>query len=357
MLAFQAPPEAVTIPVTRKGKIPGRMSLRQRCHPPMPKTLAASFRSVGIAMAPAITLNSMYHCVPSSNKTMEPNPSPPPRRIRTSNTTGNKAVAGTEAAICASGWAIRASLGLNSDGDDDPRFRSLLDTTLEIVEEEVGTLRRLVGDFSSFARLPHAELKDADLGEFLRECSQQSAALEDAVDEEAAPESMLGHDVEVAWDVPAEPLPAAIDRQMLRRVLVNLVRNGVQGHPRRAEAEGQRQGPGSARARARQRAEGRRLARHRRGGRRAGHPNRRERVFDPYFATKVDGTGLGLRDRQEIVVEHGGSIDAGVSERLGGARFVIRLPGARTLALATAREALERASLKDVTELAAPSAR
>ena len=42
---------------------------------------------------------------------------------------------------------------------DDPRFRALLDTTLEIVEEEVGTLRRLVGNFSSFARLPHAELK------------------------------------------------------------------------------------------------------------------------------------------------------------------------------------------------------
>ncbi len=42
---------------------------------------------------------------------------------------------------------------------EDKRFRALLDTTLEIVEEEVGTLRRLVGNFSSFARLPHAELE------------------------------------------------------------------------------------------------------------------------------------------------------------------------------------------------------
>ena len=61
---------------------------------------------------------------------------------------------------------------------DDPRFRTLLDTTLEIVEEEVGTLRRLVGDFSNFARLPHAELLHADLREFLRECSEQLGHLE-----------------------------------------------------------------------------------------------------------------------------------------------------------------------------------
>ena len=234
---------------------------------------------------------------------------------------------------------------------DDPRFRSLLDATLEIVEEEVGTLRRLVGDFSSFARLPHAELKDADLGEFLRECSQQSAALEDAVDEEAAPESMLGHDVEVAWDVPAEPLPAAIDRQMLRRVLVNLVRNGVQAirDAQKPKDSGKVPAPhGHVRVSARKDGDWLAIDVEDDG---PGIPGiRRERVFDPYFTTKVDGTGLGLAIVKKIVVEHGGSIDAGVSERLGGARFVIRLPGARTLALATAREALERASLKDVTE-------
>src|ERR1019366_2873909 len=53
-------------------------------------------------------------------------------------------------------------------GGESPKFRALLDTTLEIVEEEVGTLRRLVGNFSSFARLPHAELREASLRDFLR---------------------------------------------------------------------------------------------------------------------------------------------------------------------------------------------
>ena len=63
-------------------------------------------------MAPAITLNRMYHCVPSSSSTIDPSPRPPPIRMSTSSTMGNSAVAGTEAAICASGCAMRASLGL-----------------------------------------------------------------------------------------------------------------------------------------------------------------------------------------------------------------------------------------------------
>ena len=65
--------------------------------------LQTSFRSVGIALAPAITLNKMYHCVPSISKTMDPIPSPPPTRIRNNMTIGNKAVAGTDAATCAIG--------------------------------------------------------------------------------------------------------------------------------------------------------------------------------------------------------------------------------------------------------------
>ena len=66
-----------------------------------------------MALAPAITLNKMYHCVPSNSKTIEAIPNPPPTRIRSNNTIGNKAGAGTEAAICARGWAMAESLGLS----------------------------------------------------------------------------------------------------------------------------------------------------------------------------------------------------------------------------------------------------
>src|SRR5271165_6687753 len=77
MLAFHAPPDAVTIPVTKYGKIPGKIKCRQRSMELKRKTFAASFKSVGIAIAPAITLNRMYHCVPSSIKAIAAISTPP----------------------------------------------------------------------------------------------------------------------------------------------------------------------------------------------------------------------------------------------------------------------------------------
>ncbi len=49
------------------------------------------------------------------------------------------------------------------------------------------------------------------------------------------------------------------------------------------------------------------------------------RIFDPFFTTRERGTGLGLAVVQAVVLGHGGSLRADVSD-LGGARFEIRLP-------------------------------
>ncbi len=240
-------------------------------------------------------------------------------------------------------------------GGEDPRYRQLLDTTLEIVEEEVGTLRRLVGNFSNFARLPHAELAPANLDDFLRDCQNRLGHLEDPSlgEGSADAEPLASHNVEIEWEVPEQPIRVAIDRQMLRRVVVNLVRNAVQairdararksspelapegevlGHvivSARADGDGARidvedDGPGIAEA-------------------------SRGRIFDPYFTTKADGTGLGLAIVKKIVVEHGGEIEASASPRLRGARFTVRLPGTQILEIAdAAKEARDRARKQGV---------
>jgi two-component system, NtrC family, nitrogen regulation sensor histidine kinase NtrY len=198
---------------------------------------------------------------------------------------------------------------------EDAGYQKLLDTTRDIVVEEVASLRRLVTEFSAFARLPQAELAKGDLAAFLAE---QEPRLAHEIDESTT----------LRFTIEAEEIPVAFDRTLLYRVLHNLVANAAQasdsGEPTvemRARIDGTRavitvddDGPGI-------------------------EPERRNSVFDPYVTTKADGTGLGLTIVKKIIIDHGGVIDVATSP-LGGARFRIELPlvgtGASEAALARA---------------------
>ncbi|MES1179394.1 MAG: ATP-binding protein [Myxococcales bacterium] len=216
----------------------------------------------------------------------------------------------------------------------DPDYQRLVDTTLEVVEDEVGTLRRLVSEFSDFARLPQASLERADLAEFLREQAGRFGlrngdrdSSENALDELLS----LGQatDIAVEFDVPTGPCEALIDHQMLRRVLFNLVRNAAQALVNPSA------GSGRIVVRLAQEGEFWNLDVEDNG---PGIPAElRETVFDPYVTTKDDGTGLGLSIVKKVVIEHGGSIRAGESS-LGGARLRVRLP---VLGTRAAERALE----------------
>jgi nitrogen fixation/metabolism regulation signal transduction histidine kinase len=190
---------------------------------------------------------------------------------------------------------------------DDPEFRRQLDEALSIVKDEVATLRRLVSEFSDFARLPEAQLEPADLNDFLRDVSRSLEAL-----------SELGPDarVTVRWQPADAPLPVRIDAMMLKRCLDNLVRNAIQAlrddpeggrvevsasrRDKRAEIEVADSGPGIP-------------------------VETRQFVFDPYYTTKSDGTGLGLAIVKKVILEHGGEITCSDSN-MGGVSFVISVP-------------------------------
>jgi two-component system, NtrC family, nitrogen regulation sensor histidine kinase NtrY len=211
---------------------------------------------------------------------------------------------------------------------DDPAFRRILDTTFEVVEEEVGSLRRLVGEFSGFARLPRAALVPGDLGAFLREQATHFAAA-DGDDGDRA----LFAGVDLSFDVPDAPMPALLDEEMLHRALSNILRNAAQAI---RDAKKGKKGKVAVAARA--------------GGSSyvitldddgPGIPEEvGQALFDPYVTTKRDGTGLGLSIVKKIVVDHGGSIEAGRGP-LGGARLRITLPTAESAEARAAREAGE----------------
>ncbi len=193
----------------------------------------------------------------------------------------------------------------------DAAYRKALDATLEVVEAEVGTLRRLVSEFSSFARLPRPLLEASDLAAFLREQSELPLLVEDGAESEALPR------VDIAFDLPKGECPASLDRQMLRRVLINLLRNSAHAIRDQGRSSGRiavrlhrngdywlldvdDDGPGVP-------------------------PEERARIFDPYVTSKADGTGLGLAIVKKVVVEHGGIISA-MNGSLGGARMRLTIP-------------------------------
>ena len=193
-------------------------------------------------------------------------------------------------------------------------YKKLLDTTLEVVEDEVGTLRRLVGEFSDFARLPHAELERADMALYLRELADRPLFADE--ERRTDPEAGLGEAIDIAFDIPEGSAFVEFDRQMLRRVLINLVRNAMQAIGRTG---------GSGKVIVRLGTDGGDVVLDVEDSGPGISEDLREAVFDPYVTTRTDGTGLGLAIVKKIVVEHGGSISASRSE-LGGAKLRVRFP-------------------------------
>jgi two-component system, NtrC family, nitrogen regulation sensor histidine kinase NtrY len=200
----------------------------------------------------------------------------------------------------------------------DAGYQQLLRTTVDIVVEEVTGLRRLVGEFAEFARLPRAQLEPGDLGRTLRE---QLERMERAELAEALKEAPIPVKLEI--ELPEGELPVAFDKELLYRVMVNLVVNAAQAIAGAEPPASGERAPGTVRLRARRAGEQVEIDLDDNGP--GIDPALGSKVFDPYRTTKKDGTGLGLTIVKKIVMEHGGQIDVSASE-LGGARFHMVLP-------------------------------
>ncbi|WP_438043920.1 sensor histidine kinase [Sorangium sp. So ce128] len=130
--------------------------------------------------------------------------------------------------------------------------------------------------------------------------------------------------------VDAEPSFINVDPLRIRQVIVNLVTNAREATSGTSEGD-------EILVRGRRQDEGYRIEVLDRG---AGIPEEaRERLFEPFFTTRRDGTGLGLAVCYGLVTAHGGTIRAEPRPG-GGSQFVIDLPG---VLIEEARESQVRA--------------
>ena len=192
---------------------------------------------------------------------------------------------------------------VSSYKDESPRYRRLLTDTEEIVTEEIANLRRLVDAFRTLGQLPRVAAKPL--------------ALADVVEDLHKDPMLIDH---LQLEPPEQPVMIRGDRLLLRRVLTNLVENGVH-----AAQDAGRDGQVVIRWRPEHDPERVRLTVDDNG---PGVPeNRRDKIFEPYITHKEQGTGLGLTISKKIALEHGGSLSlARESSTLGGARFILILP-------------------------------
>jgi two-component system nitrogen regulation sensor histidine kinase NtrY len=200
------------------------------------------------------------------------------------------------------------------EGEDLRRFESYAD----MIVRQAGDIRRMVDEFSRFARMPAPELERHDLGAVLREAMMLQSA-----DEE-------GGVVFELRDPVGEPRPVRCDRGMIGQALTNLLKNAREAVEARREAE-----PGSDAGRvAAQAVWGPESVEIRVIDDGVGLPETgRARLLEPYVTTRAKGTGLGLAITRKIAEEHGGTLaldDAPADFADGrGASATLTLPAPR----------------------------
>jgi two-component system nitrogen regulation sensor histidine kinase NtrY len=161
----------------------------------------------------------------------------------------------------------------------------------ETIVRQVGDLRRMVDEFSNFARMPKPVFREENIHDIAR------AAL--FLHEVAHPGISFSIDPAVA------DIRLVCDRRQLGQALTNVVKNAVEAiEARRNRGE---QNPDGDRIDLTIRRDGEQLVLDLTDTG-VGLPQDRERLTEPYMTTRIRGTGLGLAIVKKIVEEHLGEI-------------------------------------------------
>jgi len=181
----------------------------------------------------------------------------------------------------------------------------LFDDLTNTIVRQVGDLRKMVDEFSSFARLPKPVFRSEDAIDLVR----QALFLQEV----AHPEIDFGFSTDLE-----SPSLIACDRHQVGQAMTNIVKNAVEAVATKAAAsEPDYRGKISVTLKG--------------DDQRVtvivddngvGLPEERERIVEPYVTTRDKGTGLGLAIVNKIVDEHGGELVFSNSDA-GGTRVTL----------------------------------
>jgi two-component system nitrogen regulation sensor histidine kinase NtrY len=168
--------------------------------------------------------------------------------------------------------------------------RTIFDQCTDTIVRQVDDIKRMVDEFSRFARMPKPVIEAEDIADTVR----QTAFL-----------MRVGHsEIDIEAEVAEDPMPARFDRRLISQALTNVIKNATEAIAAVPTAE---LGKGSIKVFAAREGDDVVIDVVDNG---IGLPKeQRNRLLEPYVTTREKGTGLGLAIVGRIVEEHGGTIE------------------------------------------------
>ncbi len=184
----------------------------------------------------------------------------------------------------------------------DDKFRKIVEDSLNIILQELDSIKSLAEEFSNFARLPEMKFTKGDINQVLEKLVSVYSSIYSNV------EFKVNLDVEI-------PIFVKMDFEQMKRIFVNIIDNAIESINEKGTIEliskynKESQfivieiaddGPGIS-------------------------DEDKQKLFIPYFSNKGSGTGLGLAISHNIIEEHNGVISI-VDNSPHGARFLVEIP-------------------------------
>jgi len=176
---------------------------------------------------------------------------------------------------------------------------------LKVIDTEIHRLDRVVQMLVDFSRPVELDLREQDLRKVVGDVLSLATV------------ELSTRNVTLISHMPSVPLVANVDADLLKQAVLNVILNGAQSMPDGGKLEVILE-------------EDRRAGVLRISDEGSGIPDEiREKIFDLYFTTKSDGSGIGLAMTYRILQLHHGSIE--VQSKTGrGTEFRLRIPLAAT---------------------------
>jgi two-component system nitrogen regulation sensor histidine kinase NtrY len=194
---------------------------------------------------------------------------------------------------------IKRKFRRNLGDEDGAQLEALTDTIIR----QTNDLRRIVDEFSRFARMPEPDRRPHDLVALVRDALTLQEAGQEGVSFRA--------------DLPEGPLVLDIDATMIGQALTNLLKNAGEATETLAETGSAPEG-WAPEIRLALTVEPQRVTLTI-ADNGIGLPDDRARLFEPYVTTRANGTGLGLPIVKKIIEEHGGTLTLRDAPVFGGA--------------------------------------